>query len=224
MSEATTGRLVMAFVGIAVLVFLGLNLNLNGWNRSDSAAKAKEQQGGAAGASPANPSAASGSEKPVGFREYPIGDEVVQNEIRIAAVWLPPIQMEGMPDAPSDLIHVEADVHAVEGNRNGFAKDEFVPYLKVSYEIRRVGDPVDGPPFASGPMIPMVARDGLHYGANIAMPQAGDYKLVYHVEPPSAGGLGRHADAATGVAPWWKPFDVSFDWDYPGLPKPGDRP
>ncbi len=65
----------------------------------------------------------------------------------------------------------------------------------------------------------MMARDGFHYGANIEMPKAGRYTLIYQFQPPSAGGLGRHADRATGVAPWWKPFEVSFDWDYPGPPK-----
>jgi uncharacterized protein involved in high-affinity Fe2+ transport len=213
MSEKTMGRLVMALVGIAVLVFLGFNLNLKGRNGSEGPATPAGGQ--------ETPAANPGTEKPAGFREYPIGDEVVRNEVRIAAVWLPPVQMEGMPEASSDLIHLEADIHATEGNRNGFAKDEFVPYLRVSYQVRRVGDPADAAPLASGPMIPMVARDGLHYGANVAMPRAGSYQLTYRIEPPSAGGLGRHADAATGVAPWWKPFDVSFDWDYAGPPKPG---
>ena len=49
--------------------------------------------------------------------------------------------------------------------------------------------------------MPMVARDGLHYGANIEMPRAGRYTLTYRIDPPSAGGLGRHSDAVTGVAP-----------------------
>ena len=70
--------------------------------------------------------------------------------------------------------------------------------------------------------MPMVARDGLHYGASIEMPKAGRYKLTYAIKPPSAGGLGRHADRATGVDPWWEPFEVSFDWDYPGPPKAED--
>jgi hypothetical protein len=64
-------------------------------------------------------------------------------------------------------------------------------------------------------MIPMVARDGWHYGASIAMPKAGRYKLTYTIKPPT---VGRHSDPATGVEPWWKPFEVSFDWDYPGPP------
>jgi uncharacterized protein involved in high-affinity Fe2+ transport len=124
--------------------------------------------------------------------------------------------MEGMTDpTSSNLIHLEADIHATEGNLNGFAKDEFVPYLVVQYTI----SPADGKPNGAVksvrlPMTPMVARDGLHYGATIEAPPAGHYKLTYAIEPPSAGGLGRHVDAATGVAPWWKPFEVSFDWDY----------
>ena len=69
-----------------------------------------------------------------------------------------------------------------------------------------------------GTFMPMVARDGLHYGASIEMPKAGRYKLTYAIKPPSYGGLGRHADRATGVDAWWKPFEVSFDWDYPGPP------
>ncbi len=62
-------------------------------------------------------------------------------------------------------------------------------------------------------MMPMVARDGWHYGASIPMPKAGKFKLTYKIEPPTAG---RHSDAATGVDPWWEPFEVSFDWEYRG--------
>jgi uncharacterized protein involved in high-affinity Fe2+ transport len=156
--------------------------------------------------------------KPAGFREYPIGDEVLKNHLRIAAVWLPPIAMGGMPAMPAggDVIHLEADIHATEGNPNGFAKDEFVPYMKIRYAITPAAG---GPPIHQGELMPMVARDGLHYGASVAMPDAGSYRLTYALEPPSAGGLGRHSDPATGVAAWWEPFDVSFDWDYPGPPR-----
>ncbi len=135
----------------------------------------------------------------------------------IKAVWLPAMQMEGMEDpASKDLIHIEADIHATAGNRNGFAKDEFVPYLVVHYSITPAAGKSNDDPDRSGPgrlLRPMVARDGLHYGATIPMPKPGLYKLTYTIEPPSAGGLGRHADPATGVAPWWKPFEVWFDWD-----------
>jgi periplasmic iron binding protein len=153
-----------------------------------------------------------------GFREYPIGDEVLKNHMRIAAVWLPTIAMEGMPAMPAggDVIHLEADVHATEGNPNGFARDEFIPYLKIHYRITPGGAAAA---IHEGDLTPMVARDGLHYGASLSMPQAGSYRLDYSIEPPSAGGLGRHSDPVTGVAPWWEPFEVSFDWDYPGPPR-----
>jgi uncharacterized protein involved in high-affinity Fe2+ transport len=152
---------------------------------------------------------------PGGGREYPIGEEQDRNHIRIAAVWLPSVQVEG-PNVVTgtDVIHLEADVHATFGNPNGFALHEFVPYLTITYKI----EPRAGGQALTGPMFPMVAADGLHYGASIRMPGPGQYRLTYHIEPPSKAGLGRHHDRFTGVAPWWEAFDVSFDWDYEGLP------
>jgi len=210
--ERWTGAIVWMLLGGVILILL-LNLNLGGRNAS-----APNQAGPA---SPSTNLAPTAGRRPAGFREYPIGEEVQRNQMRIAAVWLPPVQMEGMPDLGSSaMIHLEADIHATEGNRNGFAKDEFVPYLVVNYLI----EPQDatGQPHEpiKGQMMPMVARDGLHYGASIEMPKPGRYKLTYSIEPPSRGGLGRHADRVTGVDPWWQPFDVTFDWDYPGPPKP----
>jgi uncharacterized protein involved in high-affinity Fe2+ transport len=198
--------------GVALIVVLNLNVNLNstppGPGRSTSASTSPETLA---------PAPVSPTIKRAGFREYPIGDEVLRDHMRIAAVWLPPIAMEGMPamSAGGDVIHLEADIHATEGNPHGFAKDEFVPYLKIRYVVSPAGG---GAAIHRGELSPMVARDGLHYCASLAMPKAGAYRLTYNVEPPSAGGLGRHSDPITGVAPWWKPFEVSFDWDYPGPP------
>jgi uncharacterized protein involved in high-affinity Fe2+ transport len=215
--ERWAGPIVVVLILGGVIAILAINLNLNG-------RKAGSADGPRARLAPAAPTQDRGiAPRPqAGFREYPIGEAVEKNQIRIAAVYLPPVEMNGMDvPASSALIHLEADIHASEGNRNGFAKDEFVPYLVVHYMILRddatergkSGEPI------RGTLAPMVARDGLHYGANIEMPEAGRYKLVYQIDPPSAGGLGRHADAATGVEPWWKAFEVSFDWDYPGPPK-----
>lgn len=57
------------------------------------------------------------------FTEHPAGEPNTINELEIAAVHLQPIDMEprgmGLPAAKSD-IHLEADIHAVEGNKNGF--------------------------------------------------------------------------------------------------------
>jgi uncharacterized protein involved in high-affinity Fe2+ transport len=155
------------------------------------------------------PAASRGADLP----EHPIGDPVVKNHVQVAAVWLAGVTMEGM-NSPADVIHLEADVKATEDNPNGFAKDEFVPYLKVKYVL---ADASSGATIDQGEMSPMIASDGLHYGASVAMPKSGHYTLTYHIAPPSAGGLGRHVGAG-GVAPWWSPFDAAFDWSVEPTP------
>ncbi|MGE5756808.1 MAG: iron transporter [Planctomycetaceae bacterium] len=207
MLKRWSGPLVTTLIigGVALIVLLNLN-----WTHP------APSEGSGPSPAPAQRPAAAPRPGNVKFREYPIGDEVIQDHMRIAAVWLPPIEMEGMAGpSSSDVIHLEADIRATEGNRNGFAKDEFVPYLKIRYAILPAGG---GEPVHRGELMPMVARDGVHYGASVAMPAPGSYRLVYDIEPPSAGGLGRHSDPVTGVAPWWEPFRVEFDWDYPGPP------
>jgi uncharacterized protein involved in high-affinity Fe2+ transport len=194
------GPLVTGFIvaGIAAILLLNLNLPASPPRRVAEPS--------------APPALAPGAARPAGFREYPIGEEVLKHHMRIAAVWLPTVQMEGMsPAAPrGDVVHLEADVKATEGNPQGFAKGEFVPYLRIEYTITPASG---GAPVDRGTLMPMVAIDGLHYGASIAMPAKGEYRLTYAIRPPSEGGLGRHSDPVTGVAPWWAPFDVAFDWD-----------
>jgi len=200
--------LISALILGGVILILVLNLNPSRATRPTTESASKE-----ATKTLDNPT--QGAAKPAGFREYPIGDAVFKNQMKIVAVWLPPIQMEGMADMGSDLIHMEADVHATENNPNGLALDEFVPYLKIHYTITPAKG---GAVIQQGDMIPMVARDGLHYGISVAMPPAGSYRLTYQIKPPSAE-VGRHSDAATGVAPWWEPFEAVFEWDCPGPPK-----
>jgi periplasmic iron binding protein len=214
--ERWAGPIVVVIILGGVAAVLVLNLNLKGRNSADLAAH---------GVVPSPTDQPSGDKQPpsatvrqpAGFREYPIGDEVERNGMLIKAVWLPPVQMEGM-EAPSssNLIHLEADFHATEGNRNGCPKDEFVPWLVVDYKIAPTELKPGGKTVAPihGKLMPMIARDGWHYGATIEMPRSGHFTLTYAIQPPSAGGAGRHVDPATGVEPWWKPFEVSFDWDY----------
>ncbi len=63
------------------------------------------------------------------FKEYPAGEPVTMNEMELAAVYLQPIDMEprgmGLPAAKAD-VHLEADIHAVEGNKNGFGAGEWI--------------------------------------------------------------------------------------------------
>ncbi len=207
--------MVILILGGVVLILL-VNLNLNGPGshrliKTNPEATAKDKPEGSRVSSP--PSA--NVQRPAGFREYPIGDEVERNGMRIAAVWLPQVGMAGMPApaASADMIHLEADVKATEGNINGCPKDEFVPYLNVRYRIvPETGARSSNSSEAMLDMMPMVARDGWHYGASIPAPTPGRYRLTYRFEPPTQAG--RHSDPATGVAPWWEPFEVSFDWDF----------
>jgi uncharacterized protein involved in high-affinity Fe2+ transport len=213
------GPLVVLIILSCVVLFLLFSLNPQAWNRGTAQPPGASPALPAAGPKVQFPGAVAPGKRPADFREYPIGEEVERNQMRIAAVWLPAIQMDGMPGpASAAMIHIEADIHATEGNRNGCAKDEFIPYLTVRYTIE--SDDARVKPFEpiAGTMMPMVARDGWHYGASVEMPKAGRYKLTYAIGPPSAG---RHSDPVTGVAPWWQPFNVVFDWDYPGpAPKP----
>lgn len=159
------------------------------------------------------------------FREYPIGDEVETNSMTIAAVYLPPVtmdmpehdhaDMEKFTEPGKEKVHLEADIHAAKGNQNGFAAGEWLPYLNIHYKLTylRSGETLEGQ-FA-----PMVARDGPHYGATVRLRGTGKYKLTYRIEPPTASVFGRHTDETTGVAPWWRPFDVQWEFDYKGLPR-----
>ncbi len=159
--------------------------------------------------SPGRPAAAQDAP----FREFPIGDPVKKNAMRVTAVWLPPVTMDhGEPLTGENVIHLECDVAGDRKNPNGFGLGEWIPYLTVKYTITPAGG---GEPL-SGTFHPMVAKDGPHYGASIRMPGKGRYRLRYELRPPSENGFGRHTDPVTGVDPWWEPFTVEWDWNFPG--------
>jgi uncharacterized protein involved in high-affinity Fe2+ transport len=154
------------------------------------------------------------------FREYEIGEEVEREKehLKVAAVWLPPVTMDHQMGgiAGPCTVHLECDIHALRGNEHGFGFGEWIPYLTIDYAITKEGD---ARPCLSGKLMPMVAKDGPHYGDTIDMPGLGKYKLVYKVHPPSENGFGRHTDPITGVSAWWEAFETSYDWDYKGVDK-----
>lgn len=159
------------------------------------------------------------SARGAGAAEVKIGESVEKNGMEIGAVYLQPIMMEPMLPGmhePAD-VHLEADIHAVKDNKNGFGPGDWVPYLGITYRITREGSPW----IASGAFMPMVASDGPHYGANIKLNGAGKYKLVYRIEPPPYNGFYRHTDKETGVAEWWAPFDVEWEFSFAGTGKKG---
>ena len=158
--------------------------------------------------------------------EYPIGVPEQRNGMEIAAVYLQPVRMEpeGMmtPSEKSD-VHLEADIRALDINSNGFAEGDWIPYLHVKYEVRKKGsDKV-----IKGDFMPMVANDGPHYGDNVKLMGPGKYTVKYTIYPPnspenpSGKHFGRHTDRLTGVRPWFKPFDVEYEFIFAGIGKRG---
>jgi len=151
------------------------------------------------------------------FREYPIGDSQSRAGMKFVAVYLPPIQVdkeEIIPREGKERIHLECDVHAIRGNKNGFGIGEFIPYLTVHYRLTRL----DSKKTIEGLFAPMVAKDGPHYGATIRMLGKGTYKVEYEVRNPGENGFGRHTDPVTGVGPWFEPFTLTWTFDYEGAP------
>lgn len=55
-------------------------------------------------------------------------------------------------------IHLEADIHAVEENPNGFAEGDWIPYLKVDYKVTKLDDPKKPSPAPLWRWLPATAR------------------------------------------------------------------
>lgn len=155
--------------------------------------------------------------------EYPIGIPQHCGGMEVGAVYLQPIDMEpaGLmrPAAESD-VHLEADLSALEDNRNGFQEGSFVPYLQIAYRLQRDGSDQ----LISGDFHAMVANDGPHYGSNVKLDGPGRYQLTLVVAPPGSHhehSFGRHTDRETGVAPWFEPCELNYSFVYAGTGKKG---
>jgi len=158
--------------------------------------------------------------------EYPIGAPQNMAGMEVAAVYLQAVDMEPdghMKKASETDIHLEADIHALGNNPNGFPEGSWMPYLLVKYELTKLpsGEVI------KGEMMPMVASDGPHYGDNVKLKGPGKYKVKFTVYSPSAAEnsmsqhFGRHTDRATGVRPWFKPFEAEWEFTYAGIGKKG---
>lgn len=156
-------------------------------------------------------------------KEYPIGEPQQCGGLEVGAVYLQPIVMDppGLMRAAADSdVHMEADISALENNPQGFQEGSFVPYLNVAYRLQKVG----AEQVLEGDFHAMVANDGPHYGDNIKLAGPGKYKVKYTILPPSENKhahFGRHTDRATGVRPWFKPFEVEYEFTYVGIGKKG---
>jgi uncharacterized protein involved in high-affinity Fe2+ transport len=158
--------------------------------------------------------------------EYPIGSPQQQAGLEVAAVYLQSVDMEPeghMRKAADSDIHLEADIHALATNPNGYKEGDWVPYLLVKYEVTKL----PGGETVKGDMMPMVANDGPHYGDNVKLAGPGKYKVKFSVLPPNAkenplgNHFGRHTDRLTGVRPWFKPFEVQWEFTFAGVGKKG---
>lgn len=130
--------------------------------------------------------------------EIDIGKPITINGMEISAVYLQPVIMDPMMpglNTGSD-VHLEADIHAQKGNKNGFGPGDWIPYLGVTYRIEKIG--TDWQTF--GAFMLMVANDGLHYGANVKLDGPRKYRLSYRITPPPYQGFYRHTDKETGVS------------------------
>lgn len=161
-----------------------------------------------------------------GALEYPIGNPQHLAGLEVAAVYLQPVDMEPaghMRKAAAADIHLEADIKALANNPNGIPEGAWAPYLLVKYELNKVGDKE----VIKGDMMPMVASDGPHYGDNVKLKGAGKYRLKLTIYPPGApenpqgNHFGRHTDRATGVGPWFKPVEATWEFTFAGVGKKG---
>lgn len=152
--------------------------------------------------------------------EQPAGEPIEINGMQVMGIYLQPVVMEPATpdqDATKTDIHLEADIHAAAKNANGFAEDDWIPFLAVDYQLTKKGSDWK----ARGVLLPMVASDGPHYGANVKLDGPGAYELIFHIAPPSAHGFMRHTDKETGVGPWWSPFDYKGAFNFVGTGKKG---
>lgn len=163
---------------------------------------------------------------PLAALEYPIGVPEQRNGMEIAAVYLQPVRMEPegmMRDTKDSDVHLEADIRALDININGFAEGEWIPYLKVTYEVSQP----DKSFMVKGDFMPMVASDGPHYGDNVKLNGPGNYHVKFTIYPPSStdnqhgSHFGRHTDRQTGVRPWFEAFSVEYDFAFAGIGKRG---
>jgi len=153
--------------------------------------------------------------------EFPAGEPVEKSGLEIAGVYLQAVEMEpamsGQEPGETD-IHLEADIHATDGNSHGFAEGDWIPYLVIDYTLGKGGSDWT----KSGMLHPMIASDGPHYGANVALDGPGLYRVSFRIHPPAGDHFMRHTDKETGIAPWWNTIDYAGDFKFIGTGKKGD--
>ena len=143
--------------------------------------------------------------------------------LTITASYEAPLAVEGsnpsdpplfLPPDKADLF-LAIDIRGGKGNKNGFGAREFIPYLSVSYMLRRQA----GSEVQQGHLHPLVGPKGMRYGNNVKLSGSGPYTLALTIEPPIKVGFGRHTDLETGVSRWWRQLQVEWPLVYSALAK-----
>jgi hypothetical protein len=153
-----------------------------------------------------------------GFQENPIFEDEELEFINLSAVWFQAVPMApGQEDISNFDIHLEADISALE-NDLGYGVGDWIPYLTVDYSVV---DEATGETAAEGTFMTMSASDGPHYGANIALPDAGTYDLTITIHNPAENGYLIHSDSETGpggvLDDYFADGNLSYTyegWDY----------
>ena len=190
--------LVALFACAALVACMGLV----GCGGSSSSSSAAESESAAAEEEAEAPEVGSG------FEETPIFEDVEAGGwLNVSAVYFQPVPMTDGSTIEGKDIHLEADIHALDNNF-GYGVGEWVAYMNVSYKVTDA----DGKVAAEGTFMEMNASDGPHYGANIALPDAGTYTLEITIGSPADNNYLLHTDAETG------PGAQSFDEDFANGP------
>jgi len=151
-----------------------------------------------------------------GFTEIPIFEDEEVDFLNVSAVYFQAVPMEpGQTNVEDFDIHLEADVSALD-NDLGYETGTWVPYMTVDYEVQDK----DGKEVASGTFMEMNASDGTHYGANIKMPEAGEYQLKFVFHSPADNGYLIHTGETGPGGTLEEHFSKGvletewMDWDY----------
>ncbi len=109
-------------------------------------------------------------------------------------------------------VRLEADIHALENNPNGFEPGAWIPYLQIDYTLtKRQRQPHRGPLHAHGRQ---------RWSALRRQRQARRRPLPPHLHAAPSH-MPRHVDKETGVGQWYAPFTVEYEFVYAGVGKKG---
>ncbi|WP_316637924.1 iron transporter [uncultured Ruminococcus sp.] len=194
---------------------------------NNNAKKATEASSAAASSAADDKAAATvaATEEDAGFTEIPIFEDEEVGFMNVSAVYFQPVDMSAgatieAQKAEDFDCHLEADISALE-NKLGYEKGSWVPYLTVDYKV----EDKDGKTAAEGTFMEMAASDGPHYGANIKLPNAGDYKLTITIHSPAENDYLIHTDKLTGPGGTLEEYfpdgklSVTKSWSYLGPQK-----